>query len=215
MLKPRTADVIMDIRAQGVMSVHWTEKIDGEFLRNATRVFGINAISAGRRLMAMKRRCPEWEVPLSALHFSKIPKQVDPKDRHVAAAALSLRHNVGEDDAPFDVLLVTDNTKDFASEMMATLGVRVITSGEFLDEAFGAEPDSVERAIDQAVRDLKTPPYTLEELLFALRKQGAHKLANGIARTRGVTPRRKSRPHAEPWDKSLDSDVSVRTDARS
>lgn len=198
MLKPRTSDVIMDIRAEGVMSVHWTEKIDSEFLRNATRVFGVDEIAAGRRLLAMKRRCPEWEIPFSSLDFSRVPEQVDEKDRHVAAAALALRQSADQDDEPFDVLLITDNTMDFASAVMASLGVRVVTSGEFLDEAFGAQTDLVERAIDQAVRDLKAPPYALEELLFALREQGADELVKGIAGKRGVTPKHKSRPPSKP-----------------
>jgi hypothetical protein len=60
LLKPRISDVIMDIRAERLMAVHWSESIDSEFLRNMTRAYGVSDDAAARRLAAMKRRCPEW-----------------------------------------------------------------------------------------------------------------------------------------------------------
>jgi hypothetical protein len=198
MLKPRMSDVIMDLRAEEVMSVHWTETIDDEFLRNFQRLFEHSETAATRRLGAMKRRCPEWEVFVSETDFSDVPDEVDEKDRHVAAAALALRNSIEGDEDPFDVLIVTDNIKDLAPEQMANLGVRVMTSGDFLNEVFTAEPAAMERAIDQAVRDLRSPPYTLQELLFALREQGAHLMVDGVAATRGVIPKRKPRTGSEP-----------------
>ncbi|WPB55458.1 hypothetical protein [Xylophilus sp. GOD-11R] len=193
LLKPRMSDVIMDIRAENVMSVHWTLGIDAEFLKNATAVFGLSATAAERRLSAMKRRCPDWELFASTLDASMVPGRVDEKDRHVAAAALTLRRSADEDGDAFDVLLVTDNVKDFAPGRMGALGVRVMTSGQFLDEAFAARPDAVERALDRAVRDLRAPPYSLEELLFALQEQGARSLTRAIADKRRVVPRKKDR----------------------
>lgn len=198
MLKPRMSDVIMDLRAEEVMSVHWSLKFDDEFLRNFKRLFEQGEAAGTRRLRAMKQRCPEWEVFTSAVDFSNVPDEVDEKDRHVAAAALALRHSAEDGDEPFDVLIVTDNIKDLAPREMAELGVRVMTSGDFLNEAFTAEPAATERAIDRAVCDLKSPPYTLEELLFALRDQGAHLMVEGLASKRGVTPKRQPRTGWQP-----------------
>lgn len=57
---------------------------------------------------------------MSSVAFGAIPAAVDPKDGHVAAAALALRQAADADteaDDPgqaYDVILVTDNVKDLA-----------------------------------------------------------------------------------------------------
>ncbi len=51
----------------------------------------------------------------------------------VAAAALALRHaadkDAEEDGAAYDVILLTDNVKEFAEKEMLALGVRVLRPG--------------------------------------------------------------------------------------
>ncbi len=194
LLKQRVSDVLMDLRSEKVFSAHWTESIDEEFLRNMQEVYGLSETRALNRLRAMKARCPEWEVFMTSVDFATVPKEVDPKDRHVAAAALALRHAVGEDSQDdelgqtYDVILVTDNVKDFAKKQMSELGVRVMRSGAFLDDVYKAEPDAATRAVLQATKDLKMPPYTVPELLHALREQGAKSLAAQMAKVLGVTP---------------------------
>lgn len=125
-----------------------------------------------------------------------MPEQVDEKDRHVAAAALALRHAADkdtEDDEEgleYDVILLTENVKDFAKKQMKRLGVRVLRPGQFLDvdEAFDADPDAVARAVTQAAEELKKPPYTVAELLYVLREDGAKRLVAGMSNALGVRP---------------------------
>lgn len=194
LLKQRVSDVLMDLRAEQVFSAHRTENIDAEFLRNMQEVYQVSAPRAQNRLGAMKARCPAWEVHMSSAAFSAVPEQVDAKDRHVAAAAIALRHAIDEDieddepDRTYDVILVTDNVKDLARKQMAMLGIRVLRPGAFLDEAYKAEPGAATRAVLQAAQDLKKPPYTVEELLHALREQGAKTLVAQIAKALGITP---------------------------
>jgi hypothetical protein len=90
LLMQRASDVLMDMRAQKMFSAHWTKNIEAEFLRNLHEVYGISLDKAENRLQAMQARCPEWEIPMSAVDFDRVPRQVDAKDRHVAAAALAL-----------------------------------------------------------------------------------------------------------------------------
>lgn len=71
---------------------------------------------------------------------------------------------------------------------MKALGVRVLRPGQFLDEAYAANPDAVTRAILQAAKELKKPPYTVAELLFVLQKEGAKRLAGGVSNALGVKP---------------------------
>ncbi|WP_431048819.1 hypothetical protein [Roseateles sp. L2-2] len=188
-LRLRLSDVLMDMRAEGLFSAHWTANIDDEYLRNMVKVYGIDRTKAAGRLRAMKVRCPEWEVFMSSADFEAVPKQVDAKDRHVAAAALALRHAAdrdteGDESPVYDVILLTDNIKDFAVTQMKRLGVRVLRPGEFLDEVFDAHPEAMSRAVSQAVKELKKPPYTLAELLDVLRQAGAKRLVAGMDKTR-------------------------------
>lgn len=187
----------MDMRGQEIFSAHWTEDIDDEFLRNMQHVFGISEKKSLARLNAMKRRCPEWNVPMSSLDFKNVPDEVDPKDRHVAAAALALRASADEDReaaeprSSCDVYLVTDNIKDMAKKQMSALGVKVITSGAFLSRVHRSEPGKSEQALLQAVSDLKHPPYTREELLGALQVPGARTMVAQLAKKWYVTPVKK------------------------
>ncbi len=193
----RVSDVLMDMRAERLFSAHWTENIDDEFLRNMQEAYGIPPAKAQNRLRAMKARCPEWEVPMSTVDFARVLEKVDRKDRHVAAAALALRHAVdkdAEEDEPgqtYSVILVSENVQDMAKKPMARLGVRVMRVGEFLDEVYRAEPEATTRAVCRAAEDLKKPPYTIPELLAVLRKMGAKTLVLEMSRELGVTPVQK------------------------
>ncbi len=187
MLKMRLSDVLMDLRAEKLFSAHWTESIDDEFLRNLSKVHGIAAASARRRLNAMKARCPEWEVFMGSEDFQAVPSSVDPKDRHVAAAALALRHAADQDaeEAPatdYQVILLTENIKDFAPSHMRRLGVQVLQPGAFLDKSYQAAPQQTSRAVMRAVSELSRPPYSLAELLDVLRTEGARALVAGMSR---------------------------------
>ncbi|QUP56891.1 PIN domain-containing protein (plasmid) [Ralstonia syzygii] len=200
LLMQRVSDVLMDLRAEKLFSAHWTENIDNEFLRNLQKVYDIPLEKAQNRLRAMKARCPEWEVPMSVVDFARVPESVDQKDRHIAAAALALRHAVdkdAEEDEPgqtYHIILVSENIKDMAKKPMAKLGVRVMRVGEFLNEVYRAEPEAAKRAVCQAAKDLKKPPYTVPELLDVLRQAGAKTLASQLSKDLGVAPVQKEKP---------------------
>ena len=161
------------------------------------KVYGVPLGKAQNRLRAMKARCPEWEVPMSAVDFAGVPGKVDQKDRHVAAAALALRHaaemDVEEDepDQTYGVILVSENIKDMAKKPMASRGVQVMRVGEFLNEVYKAEPEATKRAVCQAANDLKKPPYTVPELLYVLRQVGAKTLVSKMSKDLNLTPVQK------------------------
>ena len=194
LLPPRVSDVLMDLRKERIFSAHWTSDIDDEYLRNMQKLFSIPEEKARRRLSAMKKRCPEWEIFATCEDFERVPEKVDEKDCHVAAAALALRHAAqqiaeeGQSEDVVDVILLTENVKDMAEKPMGKLGVRVMRIGQFLNEAYAADPDAVKRAISQAARELKNPPYTVVELLHVLKKLGATELVSGISRDMEIAP---------------------------
>lgn len=202
LLKLRLTDVLMDLRAEKLFSAHWTQEIDHEFLRNMEKVYGIARAKALSRLNAMKARCPEWEIVLSKADFDAVPQQVDAKDRHVAAAALALRHAIDQDESSVGerieqverVLLITENIKDFAVRPMKALGVRVVRPGPFLDEACNAEPEATARAVQRSAAELKNPPRTLTEVLEVLSGAGAKALVTKISTMFGLQVRANPRP---------------------
>lgn len=197
LLQQRVSDVLMDLRAEHLFSAHWTENIDDEFLRNMQQAYRVSEVRAQNRLLAMKARCPEWEVVMTRADFDAVPNEIDLKDRHVAAAALALRHAVDRDSADdessrtYDVILVTENVRHMAQKQMGKLGVRVLRPGEFLNEAYEAEPAAATRAVLQAAKDLKNPPYTVAELLYVLRERGAKTLVTQMSKALGIKPVKK------------------------
>lgn len=186
----RLSDVLMDLRLEQLFSLHWTAEIEAEYLKNMLKAFEFPRAAVEGRLRAMRRRCPEWEVYVSAKGRARVPAKVDAKDRHIAAAALDLRRFADEesDKATYDVFLVTDNVRHFAKGEMAKLGVKVTKAGAFLDAVYEEHPAQAERAVQRAVSDLKDPPYTHAELLAALKRHGAQQLVKGLAARWGVEP---------------------------
>lgn len=184
----RLSDVLMDLRLEQVFSLHWTAEIEAEYLKNMQKAFGFPQAAVQGRLRAMRRRCPEWEVFVSAKALARVPSKVDAKDRHIAAAALDLRLFVEEesDKTTYDVFLVTDNVRHFAKAEMGKLGVKVTKAGAFLDAVYEEHPAQTESAVRRAVSDLKQPPYTPAELLAALKRHGAQQLVKGLAARWGV-----------------------------
>jgi len=60
------------------------------------------------------------------------------------------------------------------------LGIEVIKAGTFLDRLFDVAPARTCQAIAKSLNDLKKPPYTLAELVAALRLHGAKATAEGL-----------------------------------
>lgn len=200
LMPPRLSDVLMDMRAGQLFSAHWTKAIDEEYLRNMPGALKFTEERARSRLSAMKAYCPEWEVVPTADAMQLVPAKVDANDRHVAAAALTLRQYADEDDedeTSYDVYLVTANTRHFAKKDMATLGVSVVKPGEFLDAVHAADPSAAEQAVLKAVKDLGKPPYTREQLLAALQEHGSKTLVHELAKKWTVKPaKRPAKPRS-------------------
>jgi hypothetical protein len=192
LMPPRLSDVLMDLRLEGVFSLHWTQDIDAEYLKNMEGALGFSRRAAETRLRAMKKRCPAWEIHSPLLALPHVPPGVHANDRPVAAASLRMRKYVDEnqDSQDGEVFLVTDNTRHFAVPAMARLGVLVMKAGSFLDYVYQRHPEALERAVIRSVSDLATPPYTRAQMLKALRTHGAVAVADDIAAAWGLSPKK-------------------------
>ena len=78
------------------------------------------------------------------------------------------------------ILTVYKRTKHLAVADTRKLGIEVVKAGKFLDDLFGAAPQRVRHAIRKSLRDLSNPPYSIEEMISALRLHGAKATAMGM-----------------------------------
>jgi hypothetical protein len=86
----------------------------------------------------------------------------DPDDRHVLAAAI-----VGRCDA-----IVTQNLRDFPDEALAPHGIEAVHPDAFLHAQVGLEPAIFCTAVRKVRARLKNPPYSVDEYLDTLTRQG-------------------------------------------
>jgi hypothetical protein len=86
----------------------------------------------------------------------------DPNDRHVLAAAIVGRCDV----------IVTQNQKDFPDEALAPLDIEAQHPDEFLCNHLSLAPGVVCGAVRKVRARLQKPPYSVEEYLATLTRQG-------------------------------------------
>lgn len=86
----------------------------------------------------------------------------DPDDRHVLAAAI-----VGRCDA-----IVTQNLRDFPDEALAPHGIEAVHPDAFLHAQLGLEPAIFCTAVRKVRARLKNPPYSVDDYLDTLTRQG-------------------------------------------
>jgi hypothetical protein len=155
------------------------------FLRNWPHVHLDAPASGPRRLKAFQRATRHGHLITGHdedIFKSHVPARVHPNDRHLIAAALVLVNGLSEEDEPerHKVLVVSSNTRHLAVADARKLGIEVIKAGAFLDRLFEADPQRTGQAVAKAVNDLKQPPYSMEEMLAALRLHGAKATADGL-----------------------------------
>jgi len=79
----------------------------------------------------------------------------DPKDRHVAAAAVKAGAQA----------IVTSNLRDFRH---LPAGIEAQSPDDFLEHLFDLDPDRFLELVCAQAAALKNPPYTFEQLLAGL-----------------------------------------------
>lgn len=146
------------------------------------------------RLAAMKRRCRNGKRHPRRLDMTGVPSPVDPERPARRSCCARTEPVRGRRERGVEWLLGVSHDRergDFAEARMAQLGVSVIEPGAFLTRVFKARPDETGRAVRQAVEDLRSPPYSLEESLWALRAHGARTMVDSLASKWGVIPAKK------------------------
>ena len=149
-------DTILRAAARGFFQIYWSEQILEETRRNLVANGAATEEQAAYLLATMRRAFPEATVRGYEALIDGMPN--DPKDRHVAAAAVKAGAQ----------LVVTNNLKDFAS---LPEGLEAQSPDAFLESLFDLDHDAMVEAITEQAAALKNPKRTVDEILTALAKE--------------------------------------------
>jgi predicted nucleic acid-binding protein len=136
-------DYVLYATDEGAIEVHWSREILAEMSRNLRENLGLSHDSTSRLEQLMNDYIEYALVEVDPVHLAAVEVvEMDAKDRHVLAAALS---------ADADMLR-TENTKDFPSQWMAERGIELLTAGQLLIRLADGFPDKIRAAHEKTVR---------------------------------------------------------------
>ena len=146
-------DTLLRAAAAGFYQLRWSEVILDEMERNLVSTDTMSAEKAVRLRQHMERFFPEALVTDFERLVDAMPN--DPKDRHVAAAAVQGGAQV----------IVTSNLRDFRQ---LPDGIEAQSPDEFLCNLFDLDPEGIVVLLREQAADLRKPPVSFEELLIRL-----------------------------------------------
>ena len=146
-------DTLLRAAAAGFFQIYWSEEILEETRRNLVAKLGLTEEQAAYRCSAMRKHFREAMVTGYEPYVATMEN--DPKDCHVAAAALKVGAQV----------IVTSNIRDFKK---LPEGIEAQTPDDFLCNLFGLSPGRMADLVKVQAAALKKPPVTFEQLLGAL-----------------------------------------------
>lgn len=130
---------------------HWSPEILDEVARNLALRRDLDGAAIDRRLENLNRALPGARTAVPAELIATMP--VNEKDRHVLALAV----HVG---AP---TIVTENLRDFPTEMLEPFGVEAVSADTFALVQVDLHPDAVRASIAaMAARRVRHPRTVVE-----------------------------------------------------
>lgn len=151
------ADLLLRIADAELFEPLWSEEILSEVERNIIKL-GVEPAKAARRIAQMGSAFPNANV---AGFEDLVPAMTnDPKDRHVAAAAV--RGGAA--------LIVTANTGDFPPEALAQYEIEVVHPDDFLQDQLDLERATVVACLQQHREAYTRPQFTITEYYLGLER---------------------------------------------
>jgi len=145
-------DVLLQAAAEGLYQVYWSKEILDEATRNLIANLQVEEPKAARLVATMTGAFPEALVT-DYEHLVHAMRN-DPKDRHVAAAAVKAGAQV----------VVTENIRDFSA---MPDGIEAQTADEFLCNLFDLNPDRMMLALEKICARRTRPPKEIGPLVDA------------------------------------------------
>ena len=140
----------------------WSDVILEELRRNLVAVAGMTPEAATKRIARLTISFPDASVALP----SPPPNTsgVDPKDRHVVAAAVAGKAG----------LIVTNNLRHFPAPALSSQGIEACVPDEFLVRLLELSPSRMLAALHRYSAALKAPPVGIIDLLNRLSRHVPH-----------------------------------------
>ncbi len=148
-------DTLLRAAAAALFQVYWSDEILEETRRNLVKSAAVPEASAARLIATMKAAFPEARV--TGYESLVASMRNDPKDAHVAAAAVKAGAQV----------IVTSNLADFRD---LPEGIEAQSPDEFLGNLFDLDRDGLVDLLREQAAALRRPPRSFEELVAGLAK---------------------------------------------
>lgn len=162
----RVRDVLLRYAEAGLFRARWSPQIIDEWDRSLLRDKPHLEDSVLSQKKAMAKAFPEALVEGSEglVETLQLP---DPNDRHVLAAAIlaGAQH------------IVTENLKDFPSEILEPFGVEAVSADQFLASTFELYPSEAMRALRQMRSDYRNPSFGQSDFIMEITRVGLVQLA--------------------------------------
>lgn len=155
-------DVLLQLAFENFFQAKWTKRIQDEWIDALTR----NEPQRDKAALKRTRNLMNKAVPDATVqNYTQLISCLnlpDKDDRHVLAAAIVGRCDV----------IVTQNLKDFPDEAVKPYEIDVQHPDDFLTGFLAESPGKFCSAIHKVRKRLKNPPYSVEDYLATLTRQG-------------------------------------------
>lgn len=162
----RLRDLWMELGAARLIQIHWTARIEVEWIEAVLRSRPELRKHLQRTAALMREFMPDAVIADFEARESALPLP-DPDDRHVLAAAITC----GADG------IATFNLKDFPRNVVESHGIAVGTPDEIFMEMAAADMEGFVSAIATVRARLKAPPVPADAYVAGLARSGCPKTA--------------------------------------
>lgn len=149
-------DTLLWTAQSGLYGLRLTDEILEETRRNLVAKRGLTETQGQNLVRTIQTYFPDHFVRDYERHIAVMP--INDKDRHVLAAAVKCNAEV----------IVTNNLKDFPSDLLAPYDVEAISPDIFLLRLFANDPKEVKSVLIKQANDLRRPSLTIFEVLDRL-----------------------------------------------
>lgn len=151
-------DTLLRIAERELYKARWTDEIIEEMRRNLIKTNQANESKVQRLIEQMNQAFKYAPV---ANYASLIPTMTNnPKDRHVAAAAVACNAQ----------RIVTFNLRHFPSSALSPFQITVQSPDDFLCDLLSGHPEQIQHIMQSQAQEYHKPPLTLTALLNILAK---------------------------------------------
>ncbi len=170
-LIPRTLrDYVVYAAKAGAVQLHWSQLILNEMSRNLIAKFGFTVDDAAELELRLTEYLPQALIEVRRRDVDAVATvEMDAKDRHVVAAALSAKATI----------VVTDNTRHFPTDWLAKRRIELFTPGQLLTRLAADHPDALRTAHRLAVVN---SPKTEDAILATLTAQIGDEASDKVRR---------------------------------